>query len=184
LALKPREILQLGYVCKELEVAIDYFVDRQDAGPFYVMDIPPDAATYFFHGKPLAGVRLNRVAFGYRGPLQFELIQSDNPIFDHIRGDRDLVFHHCMQMSGRFETDVKSYADAGFATMGIAQMPGVLIHYIDTLAALGHFTELFDFDRAIAETDGAMFKLFELMHAASNGWDGRDRLRQITDLMH
>lgn len=179
---KPRQILQLGYVCGSLERAVDYFVEKQGAGPFYAMDIPAGAARYNFRGTQIDSVCKNRVAFGYRGKLQFELIETDNPVFDHLRGERDIIYHHCMQMSDTFDTDVEKYAAAGFATMGTAEMSGVLIHYIDTLSALGHYTELFDYRRAIEETDGAMFRLFSLMQRASVDWNGRRRMRLIVDL--
>jgi hypothetical protein len=180
--MKPLEILQLGYVCKTLEQGIDYFVDRQGAGPFFVMEIPANGARYTYRGKALRSPARNRVAFGYRGPLQFELIESDNPLFDHIRGSQTMAYHHCMQMTDNFESDIKNYADAGYVTLGTAEMLGVLIHYIDTVPVLGHFTEVFNYRRAMDETDGAMFKLFERMHAASIGWNGEMRMRQLSAL--
>ncbi len=180
---KPRQIMQLGYVCGNLEQAVDYFVKQQGAGPFYTMDISSDAARYTFRGASLAGIAKNRVAFGYRGELQFELIETDNPVFDHLRGGRDMVYHHCMQMSDSFDADVKKYAAAGFSTMGTGEMNGVLIHYIDTISKLGHYTELFDYRRAIDETDGAMFRLFRLMQRNSVGWDGHSPMRLIAELV-
>jgi hypothetical protein len=183
LTLKPFEILQLGYVCKSLEQGIDYFVDKQGAGPFYVMDIPAAAARYTYRGKALRPPTRNRVAFGYRGPLQFELIESDSPLFDDIRGDQAIAYHHCMQMTDNFESDIKRYADAGFATFGTAELTGVLIHYIDTVAILGHLTEVFNYQRAIDETNGAMFKLFDKMCATSIGWNGEKRMRLVADLV-
>ncbi len=182
MAWKSREITQLGYVCRDLDKAISYFVDLQGAGPFYTMDVPPDAATYTFRGEAVSGVTKNRVAFGYRGRNQFELIETDNPVFDHLRGGRDLVFHHCMQMSDSFEADRLGYERAGFATLGIARMPGVLIHYIDTLAALGHYTELFDYSIAIRENDGFMFRHFETMFEIASSWDGKRPMRPIEEL--
>lgn len=179
---KAREITQLGYVCANLQDAIDYFVKHQGAGPFYTMDVPPDAANYTYRGAPVTGVTKNRVAFGYRGRDQFELIETDNPVFDHLRGNREIVFHHCMQMSDTFERDRASYAAAGFATMGTGQMPGVLIHYIDTMDRLGHYTELFDYDAAISETDGAMFGLFEVMYQTAATWDGERPARPLEEL--
>ncbi|WP_340315830.1 VOC family protein [Rhizorhabdus argentea] len=179
---KARQILQLGYVVRSLEAAVDYFVDHQGVGPFYAMDVPPGVARYTYRGEAVEGVTKNRVAFGYRGPLQFELIESDNPVFDHLRGDKDIAYHHCMQMSDRFEADRAAYAAAGYATMGTGVMPGVLIHYIDTMEQLGHYTELFNYDSAIDETAGAMFKLFEIMSVESQGWGGQDRIRDLHDL--
>jgi hypothetical protein len=177
-----REITQLGYVCRNLESTIDWFFRHQGAGPFYVMEVPPDAADYTFHGEKVTGVTKNRVAFGYRGRNQFELIESDNPVFDHLRDEREIVFHHCMQMSDSFERDRAAYERAGFTTMGTGQMPGVLIHYIDTMAALGHYTELFDYDAAMRETDGAMFRLFEQMYLDAAAWDGSGPVRSLDTL--
>jgi hypothetical protein len=176
------EITQLGYICRKLEDGIDFFVKHRGAGPFYVMEVPPDAAEYTYLGHPVAGVTKNRVAFGYCGRDQIELIETDNPVFDHLRGDADIVFHHVMQMSASFERDRSAYQEAGFATLGTGQMPGVLIHYIDTMERLGHYTELFNYDSAMRETDGAMFKLFEHMHATACGWDGSDAVRSLDEL--
>jgi hypothetical protein len=179
---QARDITQLGYVVRDINAAIDYFVDFHGAGPFYLMDVPPDAARYTYLGQPVGRTTKNRVAFGYRGPIQYELIESDNPIFDHLREGKDMVFHHCMQMSDRFEADRAAYAQSGFATMGIGEMPGVLIHYIDTLAQLGHYTELFNYNAAIDQTGGAMFQLFEIMHNESKNWRGQDRIRPLPPL--
>lgn len=176
------EITQLGYICRNLEQAIDWFVKYRGAGPFYCMDVPPDAAQYTYRGEPVTGVTKNRVAFGYCGRDQIELIETDNPIFDHLRGTRDMVFHHVMQMSDTFERDRAGYEAAGFATMGIGQMPGVLIHYIDTMEQLGHYTELFNYDAAMRETDGAMFQLFERMCTTACGWDGSNAVRSLDKL--
>lgn len=177
-----REITQLGYVCRNLEDTIAFFVEKQGAGPFYTMDVPPDAAEYSFRGERVTSVTRNRVAFGYRGRNQFELIETDNPLFDHLRGDRDIVFHHCMQMSDRFEMDRRAYEEAGFALLGTGQMPGVLIHYIDTLDLLGHYTELFDYDAAIRETGGVMFEHFAEMHRIAADWDGGRPIRSLLEL--
>jgi len=179
---KPNEMLQLGYTCKNLEQGIDYFIDNFGAGPFYVVDIPPGIGDYTYRGERVTGVTKNRYAFGYRGAMQFELFETDNPIFNHVLGDKDVAYHHCMQMSGTFERDRLRYAEAGFKTMGIADLEGVLIHYIDTVEAIGHYTELFDYDRAIADTGGAMFKAFEVMAAAAVDWDGKDRIRSIPEV--
>jgi len=178
----PRDILQLGYVCRSLEQGIQYFIDKQGAGPFYAFDVPGTAASYTYRGAPVHA-RGARIAFGYRGPLQFELFETDNVLFNHVLGEKDeIAFHHCIQMSGRFKEDIEGYAKAGYETLGTAQMPGVLIHYIDTWDAIGHYTEVFDYDRAIVETDGAMFKLFEIMHKSSLDWDGKDPIRPLPDL--
>ena len=179
---KAREITQLGYVCRNLDEAIAYFVSHQGAGPFYTMDVPPEAATYTFRGHEVGGVTKNRVAFGYRGRSQFELIETDNPVFDELRGDRAVVFHHVMQMSDTFEADRAAYEAAGYATLGTGQMPGVLIHYIDTLYALGHYTELFDYDAAMRETEGFMFRHFETMYNTACNWDGSRPVRPIEEL--
>lgn len=179
---KAHQFLQLGYICRNLEQAIDYFVDSQGAGPFYAIDFPPNMARYTYRGVPPTGITKNRVAFGYRGPLQFELIETDNPIFDHVRADRDLAFHHCMQMSDRFDADRERYARSGFVTMGTAEAPGVLIHYIDTWKQLGHYTELFDYSRGAEGEHTAMFRMFEVMWSASDGWDGSRRMRPMPDL--
>jgi hypothetical protein len=180
---RPHQLTQLGYVCRNLEDAISYFVENQGAGPFFTMEVPAGAATYTYRGSPVGDVAKNRVAFGYRGPIQFELIESDNPIFDHLRRGGDMVFHHCMQMTNSFEADRARYAKAGYSTMGVAEMPGVLIHYVDTLEQLGHYTELFDYDAAIRDTGGEMFKLFEVMHETSQRWDGKMPIRRLEDLM-
>lgn len=179
---KPHQITQLGYVCRRLEDAVQYFCDQQGAGPFYTMDVPPDAANYLYRGQRVAGLTKNRVAFGYRGPIQFEIIESDNPVFDHLRGEKDMVFHHVMQMTADFEAEKERYISRGFATMGVGEMPGVLIHYIDTLEAVGHYTELFNYDIAIEETGGAMFKLFEIMFEKAKSWDGSRPLRPLDEL--
>ena len=176
------EITQLGYICRDLEQAINWFVKHQGVGPFYVMDVPLDAAQYTFRGTPVTGVTKNRVAFGYRGRDQIELIETDNPIFDHLRLDRDIVFHHVMQMSNTFEQDRTAYEEAGFATMGIAEMSDVLIHYIDTRDAIGHYTELFNYQVAVDASGGAMFKLFEQMFADAVNWDGSEPVRELDAL--
>lgn len=176
------EILQLGYVCRTLHEGIRYFAESQGVGPFYTFDVPAGLAQYRFRGAETRPTR-NRVAFGYRGPLQYELFETDNPLFEHVRGDRAIAHHHCMQMSQDFERDRAQYVQNGFATVGTAKMRGALIHYIDTREMLGHYTELFDYQVAINETAGEMFKLFALMRQANRGWSGDRPVRDIADLV-
>jgi len=177
----PRQFVQAAYVCRNLERGIGYFIDKQGAGPFHAFDMPANEVELTYRGGK-THPRRTRIAFGYRGPVQFELFETDNQLYSHVLGDRDIAYHHCIQVSDRFREDIDGYAQAGFKTLGVARGPGVAIHYIDTWEAIGHYTEVFDYDTAIAETGGAMFKLFEIMHKSSLDWDGKDPIRPLPAL--
>src|SRR5262245_36385839 len=106
---QARTISQRCYVARNLEDAIDYFVDFHGVGPFFVTEMPPGSVKYVFRGKEVEHVATNKVAFGYKGRVQFELCETDNPIFSHVLNGREIAHHHYLQMSDSFEADLARY---------------------------------------------------------------------------
>jgi len=184
---RSHEISQVCYVCRDLERAVDYFIDHEGVGPFYAIAMQPESVRYEYRGEPVTGISTNRVAFGYRGRLQFEIAETDNPVFTHVLGGREIAFHHRIQMTETFDADFRRYCDAGISIMASAEMQGSRIQFMDTFSTLGHYTELVNYhevtnySRAMGQ-DRTMFDLFDIMIAAARNWDGRERLRDFSDL--
>jgi hypothetical protein len=67
-----RNLMQMGYVTRDLEQALDYWIDVVGAGPFFYADYEPENQVY--RGAP-THIRF-RNAYGYLGGMQVEIIQQ------------------------------------------------------------------------------------------------------------
>jgi len=162
-------IKQIAYVVDDLDAAIDRWVTRLRVGPFFRLDaVRVDGMSY--RGAAVSA-RVS-LALGNSGGVQIELIalaDAAPSIYREIpRG-----VHHLALFAADFESESNRLASLGHPVALALQLPGVCrVRYHDTLAAFGHFIELWE------HTD-AMRGLVAMVEDAARDWDGRDPVRRL-----
>jgi hypothetical protein len=165
------EYRQSGYVVESLDRALKHWTDL-GAGPFFVSnDLGVEG--FIYRGIP-TNPRLN-VAVGNFGSVQIELIEQFNdepsPYRDFL-STRGPGLHHFAVFSANYDADLQRWAKLGLVPDVQGTVTGVC-----RFCYLGGT----DFDGTAVEVvdvaDGALPAIFEAVHAASVGWDGRDPVR-------
>ena len=170
MVLAAKDTFQLAYVAKNLHSAADYFVKRLGVGPFF--QIAFEDLEVVYRNKP---VRMNaKIAWGYRGLVEYELIESDFPHYQDFRSGRDIALHHAMKASETFDADLAAYQAMGCEA--IFELPATCMRYMDTLYPLGHYTELVNYSYNLAH-NRKILERKEAMWKASVNWDGENPLR-------
>lgn len=162
-------IKQIAYVVDDLDGAIARWVEVLRVGPFFRID-GAAIADVRYRGQPVAAdVSL---AFGNSGGVQIELIAPHGEM-PSIYRERTHGVHHLAYLARDFEGESKRLAALGHPVAWALTLPGVCrVNYHDTLAAFGHFIEVW-------ESTDAMRGLLEMVEKAALGWDGREPVRRI-----
>ncbi len=160
-------VMQNGYLVDDLERALDHWVGVMGVGPFFVI---PDVQMVnpVYRGNPCE-VEMS-IALANSGDLQIELILQKNDAPSVYREWLDvgrLGLHHV----GFFVDDI----DASLAAL--PRPPARVQHgrnfcYLDTVYHPGSMIELI-------QPDAGMRGLFDMIRAASAGWQGEDPIRRL-----
>ena len=162
-------IKQIAYVVDDLDAAIARWVEVARAGPFFRIDGAAVADVRYRGQRVEAEVSL---ALGNSGTVQIELIapRGEAP---SIYRERTHGVHHLAYLARDFEEESQRLAALGHPVAWALTLPGICrVNYHDTLAAFGHFLEVW-------ESTEAMRGLLEMVEAAARDWDGRDPVRRI-----
>lgn len=165
------EIRQLGYVVKDVERAMQHWIEAIGVGPwFYVADVPMH--NFHYLGKP-SGAKI-AVALANSGFVQVELIQAldEEPSMfrDFLRAGREGL-QHLAYWPTDWEGMVQAAEKRGYRigqTATVGEMGPMA--YLTTEAHPGTVVEL---SKATARRMGN----FTAIREASVGWDGRDPIR-------
>ena len=170
------EIRQLGYVVPDIEAAMDYWSKTLGVGPwFYNPKVP--IKNYRYKGE--AHEPHNSVALANSGFVQVELIQTRNDVpsmyRDFLRAGRTGL-QHVAYWTSDYDADLARLLKQGFKPVmsGEVGEKGRFI-YFDTEYHPGTVIEL-------SEVAGPKGKMFDLIRASSEGWDGSDPVRPFPDL--
>lgn len=170
------EIRQAGYVVRDIEAAMEYWSRVLGVGPWFYKERVP-IENYRYRGE--AFEVHNSVALANSGPLQVELIQTRNDApsmyRDFLRAGHTGLQHNAYWTTD-FDADLARLQAQGFqvAMSGEVGTNGRFV-YFDTETHPGTVIEL-------SEVAGPKGKLFDLIRAASQDWDGRDPVRAFPDL--
>jgi hypothetical protein len=162
-------IKQIAYVVDDLDGAIARWVKLLRVGPFFRLDrVQVEAMSY--RGVPLpAQISL---ALGNSGGVQIELIALGDAA-PSIYRELPRGVHHVAVLADDFEGESSRLVSLGHPIALALAIPGVCrVRYHDTLAAFGHFVELW-------ESTGTMCALVEMVEGAARNWDGRDAVRDL-----
>ncbi len=170
-----KDIVQLCFIVENLPEAVDHWVDSTGAGPFFVQDNLGVPVKY--KGNP-STLDIN-VGLGQLGKLQIELIEmnDDSPsVYRDMYRKGEAGFHHVAIFSADFDAVVEDYAAKGSPLNTIGEFAGGRFCYIDTRAAIGCITEVYE------EAPG-MRGLYAAIEAAAANWDGKVRTYPLADAL-
>jgi hypothetical protein len=168
-AIEHGVIKQVAYVVDDLDAAIARWVEIAHVGPFFrIDDARIDDMRY--RGAPVqAGLS---VALGNSGGVQIELIELRDGA-PSIYRELPRGVHHLAILARDFEAESARLERLGHPLAWSLTSPNVCrVHYHDTVAAFGHFFELW-------ESTETMRGMLEMVEAAARDWDGRDPVRRL-----
>ncbi len=169
-------VRQLGYVVHDIEKEMRHWSTVLGVGPwFYTPRVPTQ--NFRHRGRP-SPIHLS-VALANSGPLQIELVQQRNDapsMYKEFLDAGRTGLQHIAYWTETFDEDMARITAAGLkvAMGGEVGARGRYV-YFDTESHPGTVVEL-------SEVAGPKGRLFELIHQASIGWDGRDPVRPFPDL--
>ncbi len=163
-------IMQIAYVVDDIEAAINNWVTKMGAAPFFVVE-HIELINPRYQGQA-TDVDLT-VAFTYSDSLCVELICQNNDVPSVYRDHPNNGFHHWGVMANDFDAEVVRYQKQGFevAFDGEVAMGGRYA-YVDTTAILGGMVELIDGTEKVRG-------LFSSVEEAVKNWDGKNPVQYM-----
>lgn len=176
-----RNLMQLGYVTRDMESALDYWVGTAGAGPFFFADYEPERQ--LFRGRPTHITFRN--AYGYLGGMQIEIIQQlsggpsaylealDAAVAVPVGG----LLHHVMLLHDGYDAIVADFMRTGAERCYDAFVTSAgRFCYLDARKQLGSYLELVE-ETAVFEAASAKMRLAHI------GWDGARPRRTFDELL-
>lgn len=167
-------IMQLGYVVRNLDAALDHWVRVLGVGPFYVTGSVPYAQVQF-RGRPIEIE--TRVAIAYHGDIQIEVMEQtggDGSMFSEFLARHGEGLHHVCA-----ETDDLAAMTARMAARGVGVLQGgqtkagIPFAYFDT--------DPFDQGRVleVVQPTPGLTRFFDRLKQAARDWDGNEPIRNL-----
>lgn len=169
-------IRQLGIVVDDIEAGMKHWSEVMGVGPWFynshvpIVDYTYDGQSYEPH---------NSVALANSGEMQVELIQTRNDVPSMYRDYMDKGLRglqHVAFWTTRFDDDLAMMEARGFTVKmsGAVGQNGRFV-YFEQEHHPGTCIEL-------SEVMGPKGRMFDMIRAASQGWDGADPVRPFPDL--
>jgi len=169
-------IRQLGYVVDDIEAGMEYWSKVMGVGPwFYNPAVPIEDYTYDGQRHEVH----NSVALANSGPMQVELIQTRNDAPSMYRDFKEKGLRglqHVAFWTREFDRDLAMMEARGFTVKmgGCVGKNGRFVYFAQEHHP-GTCIEL-------SEVLGPKGRMFDLIRAASESWDGSDPVRPFPDL--
>lgn len=168
-------VRQLAYKVNDLEAAVAAHHRAFGSGPFFVLRHVALASSMH---RGVERAFDHSSAYGQWGSSMVELVVQHNPdpsalhdMFPWGSGREGL--HHAALFVDDLEGEIARFAAEG---VPLAQLSvtagGTAFAFVDTRASLGHMLELYEPTEQLAG-------FYDFVAAASQGWDGRDLLREL-----
>jgi len=167
-------IMQLGYVVRNLNDALDHWVRVLGIGPFFVANsVPYGEITYRGRGIEIE----TRVAIAYHGTVQIEVIEQtggDVSMFTDFLGRRGGGLHHVCAVTDDLAALTLRLSGRGVGVLqGGRTKAGIPFAYFDTDPDdRGRVLEV------VQPTPG-LTRFFDKLETAARGWDGTDPIRSL-----
>lgn len=167
------ELMQFGYIVDDVEAAAVDWVKRFGVGPFYVLDRISMDQYYFRGAKTELEIRL---AFGYWGSMQIELIQPLNDadtLYARALRSAPGGLNHCAAVVPDLDTLLERH-QLRDRVIQSGQMPtGLRFVYLEEYLPGGLHLELI-------EAQQGTLTAFAGMEKASRVWDGSEPIRPMS----
>lgn len=163
--------VQIAYAVPDAEAAARSWADTFGAGPFFLNEHIP-LTDVVYRGRP--GAFDHTSAYGQWGEIMVELVQDHGVAPSPVRelyspGESGL--HHLAFFVDDLQQATDALAGRGYPLAMSAVARTTRFHFVDAVARLGHFIELYE------PTDGLQ-GFYGLVRDAARGWDGRDPVRR------
>ena len=173
-------IRQLGYVVPDIEAAMQYWSNVLGVGPWYYNPKVP-IMNYRYRGRDYEVH--NSVALANSGPMQVELIQTRN---DAPSMYRDFLqtgqtgLQHIAYWTQDYDADLARLQERGFEVVmsGEVGLRGRFCYFDVPDHPGAHPGSVIE----LSEVAGPKGRMFDLIRASSQGWDGSDPIRPFPDL--
>ncbi len=169
-------IRQLGFVVPDIEEAMKHWSEVMGIGPFYYNPKVP-IENYTYDGQRYEPH--NSVALANSGYVQVELIQCRNDVPSMYKDFTDAGhwgLQHTAYWTEEYDRDLALMLEQGFKVKMSGQVgENGRFAYFDRDTHPGTVIEL-------SEVKGPKGRMFDLIRAAAEGWDGQDRVRPFPDL--
>jgi len=167
-------IMQLGYVVRNLDAALDHWVKALGVGPFFVTPHVPYAEVHH-RGRQIEIE--TRVAIAYHGALQIEVLEQtggDVSMFTEFLDRRGGGLHHVCAVTDDLAALTARFAGRGVGVLqGGQTAAGIPFAYFDTDPDdTGRVLEV------VQPTPG-LTRFFDKLQVAASGWDGTDPIRSL-----
>jgi catechol 2,3-dioxygenase-like lactoylglutathione lyase family enzyme len=169
-----RELHHVGYVVDDLPAAAEHFAQRFGAGPFYAFEhIAFDEVTYL--GEP--AVYDHSSAFGQCGPLILELtavhdVRPAGLADAFVRPGRGIG--HVGWLADSLEDEAARLEAAGLVPFHTGRTGPVSVVWFEGGPLLGHPIE-------VLQSREELLGFYDMVARASEGWDGSDPYRPVTE---
>jgi len=159
--------VQLAYAVGDVFAAAERWTAR-GVGPFFVIE-HISVPTARINGAPSTFDHSS--AYGQWGTVMVELICQHDDGAERIVGSSGL--HHVAGFVADFSAAATELVNAGFAEVLYAETgAGMPFGFYDARAEHGHLIEIYERTERLAG-------FYEMVRAASDGWDGRDPIRRL-----
>ncbi|ANI80177.1 Ribulose-bisphosphate carboxylase (plasmid) [Sphingobium sp. EP60837] len=162
--------IQMAYVVRDMDAALEHWLDVMKVGPFVVFDRSRDGRTILYRGtQTYADISL---AFAYIGDVQIEIIQplddEPSPFREFLDSGREGL-HHIGFWPDDFELARGHFEEQGFkeiyAVLTDGRRSGA---YYESPCVMGGIVELVPLTEQRAAYFGRMEKI-------ARSWDGKTR---------
>jgi len=168
-------VVQVAYTCDDIDAAMQRLTRELGIGPWFLIEHFPFKSLEV-RGKPdMLDLTL---ALACSGHTLFELIRQNDTRpspYREVAARRGHGFHHwgIGAEPARYDAVIAQYRARGYAlAMDAVVGIGGRAAYVDTFETLGGFVE-------VIEMLPAVEGLFNMIHQASVGWDGKDAVRRL-----
>lgn len=162
--------VQIAYAVPDAEAAARHWAEAHGAGPFVLRrHIPVTDVVY--RGQP--SVFDHTSAYGQWGEVMVELVQDHgtepSAVRERFAPDQSGL-HHLAHLVDDIDEATDALGSAGMPLAMSARAGDTRFHFVDALATMGHFLELYEPSEGLLGFYGYVRKL-------AKDWDGSDPVR-------
>lgn len=167
-------LFQQAHVVRDLDAAIAWWTGH-GVGPFFRLPAPLPFVELRLRGRPTTADIYGRVVLAQAGPIQIELIEptsEPSPFVDFLAATGG-GFQHLGFISDDYDAQIAAAEGRGLVRAIQGERIGSRMCYMaDPARPAAPMIELVELQPERRAT-------FEMIRAASVGWDGRDPVRNV-----